>query len=91
MVRFELRRAETVCSLAITYQHDLARPKLELIQPYAHKAFELLEAWVESGIAPPPSQCVQRGGAIVEKPPATECKNLLELERPISNGPSAIR
>ena len=66
-------------------------PNLELIQPYAHKAFELLEAWVERGIAPPPSQCVQRGGAIVEKPPATECKNLLELERPISNGPSAIR
>ena len=29
MVRFELRRAETVCSLAITYQHDLARPKLD--------------------------------------------------------------
>ena len=66
-------------------------PNLELIQPYAHKAFKSLEAWVERGIAPPPSQCVQRGGAIVVNPPATECKNLLELERPISNGPSAIR
>ena len=29
MVRFELRRAETVWSLAITYQHGLARPKLD--------------------------------------------------------------
>ena len=29
MVRFELRRAETVWSVAITYQHGLARPKLD--------------------------------------------------------------
>ena len=28
-VRFELRRDETVWSLAITYQHGLARPKLD--------------------------------------------------------------
>jgi hypothetical protein len=62
-------------------------PDLELIQPYAHKAFESLEAWVERGIAPPPSQCVQRGGEIVERPAATECKNLLELGR----GSSSIR
>jgi Tannase and feruloyl esterase len=59
-------------------------PHLELIQPHAQKAFELLEAWVERGIKPPPSQCVQRGGTIVDRPNATECENLLELERPIS-------
>ena len=53
-------------------------PDLELIQPHAHRAFDLLEAWVERGIAPPPSQCVQRGGAIVDRPQATECENLLE-------------
>ena len=39
-------------------------PDLELIQPHAHRAFELLEAWVERGIEPPPSQCVPRGGRI---------------------------
>jgi pimeloyl-ACP methyl ester carboxylesterase len=53
-------------------------PDLELIQPHAHRAFELLEAWVERGIAPPPSQCIQRGGSIVDKPQATECEILLE-------------
>ena len=36
-------------------------PNLELIQPHAQKAFDLLEDWVERGIAPPPSQCVQAG------------------------------
>ena len=29
MVRFELRRVETVWSVAITYQHGLARPELD--------------------------------------------------------------
>ena len=53
-------------------------PNLELIQPHAQKAFDLLEDWVERGIAPPPSQCVQRGGSIVDRPQATECENLLE-------------
>jgi Tannase and feruloyl esterase/3HB-oligomer hydrolase (3HBOH) len=53
-------------------------PDLELIQPHAHRAFDLLEAWVERGITPPPSQCIQRGGTIVDKPQATECENLLE-------------
>ena len=53
-------------------------PDLELIQPHAHRAFELLEAWVERGIAPPPSQCIQRGGSIVDIPLATECEILLE-------------
>jgi len=53
-------------------------PDLELIQPHAHRAFELLEAWVERGIAPPPSQCIQRRGSIVDRPQATECEILLE-------------
>jgi Tannase and feruloyl esterase/3HB-oligomer hydrolase (3HBOH) len=56
-------------------------PNLELIQPHAHQAFELLEAWVERGITPPPSQCVQRRGTIVDRPQATECEHLL-----VSNG-----
>ena len=53
-------------------------PNLELIQPHAHRAFDLLEAWVERGIEPPPSQCVPRGGGIVYRPQATQCENLLE-------------
>jgi pimeloyl-ACP methyl ester carboxylesterase len=53
-------------------------PNLELIQPHAHKAFNLLEAWVERGIAAPPSQCVLREGTIIDRPQATECKDLLE-------------
>jgi pimeloyl-ACP methyl ester carboxylesterase len=52
-------------------------PNLELIQPHAHRAFELLEAWVERDTTPPPSQCVRRGGTIVDKPLATECETLL--------------
>jgi hypothetical protein len=62
-------------------------PDLELIQPRAHRAFELLEAWVERGIEPPPSQCVPRGGTIVDRPLANECENLLEpnAEHPSRN------
>ena len=60
-------------------------PNLELIQPHAHKAFDLLEDWVERGIAPPRSQCVKRGSTIVDEPQATECENLLE---PLAEHPS---
>jgi hypothetical protein len=55
-------------------------PNLELIQPHAHKAFELLEAWVEHGMSPPPSQCIQRGGTISDRPQASECERCLHLE-----------
>lgn len=43
-------------------------PQLELIQPHAHRAFELLVGHVESGAALPPSQCIPRGGAITGAP-----------------------
>jgi pimeloyl-ACP methyl ester carboxylesterase len=52
-------------------------PNLELIQPHAQKAFDLLEAWVERAMTPPPSQCIRRGGTIVDRPQATECETLL--------------
>jgi alpha-beta hydrolase superfamily lysophospholipase len=42
--------------------------ELELIQPHVHDAFGRLVNWVERGVAPPPSQCVPRGGSIVEHP-----------------------
>ncbi len=52
-------------------------PNLELIQPHAHRAFELLESWVQQGIPAPPSQCIPRGGAIVAAPVETQCSALL--------------
>ena len=39
-------------------------PQLELIEPHAQKAFDLLVAYVEQGSALPPDQCIPRGGAI---------------------------
>ena len=42
--------------------------QLEFIQPHAHRAFQLLVEWVERGTAPPPGQCVPRGGEIVADP-----------------------
>jgi alpha-beta hydrolase superfamily lysophospholipase len=42
--------------------------QLEFIQPHAHEAFRRLTGWVESGITPPRSQCIPRGGAVVDNP-----------------------
>ena len=42
--------------------------QLELLQPHAHDAFHRLVGWVESGVNPPQSQCVPRGGSIVDEP-----------------------
>ena len=49
-----------------TYQ-DLF-PQLELIEPHAQQAFDLLVRYVEHGDALPPSQCIPRGGAIAGAP-----------------------
>ena len=49
-----------------TYQ-DLF-PQLELIEPHAQRAFDLLVRYVERGAPLPPDQCVPRGGAIAEAP-----------------------
>lgn len=43
-------------------------PQLELIQPQAHAAFDLLVAHVEARAPLPRSQCVPRGGAIAQQP-----------------------
>jgi hypothetical protein len=42
--------------------------QLELIQPHAQKAFDLLVDHVEAKKALPPSQCIPRGGLISAKP-----------------------
>jgi len=52
-------------------------PQLELIQPYAQRAFDLLVQHVERGHSLPPSQCIPRGGAIDDSPSQKgHCTNL---------------
>ena len=54
-----------------------ALPDLELIQPHAQRAFELLDDWVEGRAEAPPSQCVPRGRAISAAPAEASCSSLL--------------
>ena len=44
-------------------------PQLELIQPHAQKAFDLLVSAVEHSAELPPNQCIPRGGMIDKNPP----------------------
>jgi hypothetical protein len=43
-------------------------PQLELIQPHAQHAFDLLSESVEQGSPLPPDQCIPRGGSIAASP-----------------------
>ena len=52
-----------------TYQDIF--PHLELIEPHAQRAFDLLVGEVEKGATLPPSQCIPRGGAIADAPSQT--------------------
>ena len=53
-------------------------PQLELIQPHAQHAFDLLVSAVENGVDLPPSQCIRRGGTIDKTPTQLgHCTNLL--------------
>jgi 3HB-oligomer hydrolase (3HBOH) len=53
-------------------------PELELIQPHAQRAFELLVRHVQQRTPLPPDQCIGRGGLIVEAPTVTGgCASLL--------------
>jgi hypothetical protein len=45
-----------------------AFPELELIQPHAQRAFDLLTDYVERGSNLPPDQCIPRGGSITATP-----------------------
>ena len=52
--------------------------QLELIEPHAQRAFDLLVRQVEQGATLPPDQCIARGGAITDTPAqAGHCKSLL--------------
>ena len=53
-------------------------PQLELIQPHAQRAFDLLVDHVERHADLPPSQCIARGGAIADRPAQSgHCAQLL--------------
>jgi hypothetical protein len=52
-------------------------PQLELIEPHAQRAFDLLVAHVEHRDPLPASQCIPHGGAISASPSqAGHCTNL---------------
>ena len=52
--------------------------QLEIIEPHAQRAFDLLVAHVESGANLPPDQCIPRGGAISGSPAQPgHCASLL--------------
>ena len=52
-------------------------PQLQLIQPHAQKAFELLVNFVEKGDSLPPSQCIPKGAQITTHPSETgHCQDL---------------
>jgi len=54
-------------------------PQLELIQPHAQHAFDLLVSHVESHQDLPPSQCIPHGGAISGSPTQPgHCANLFQ-------------
>jgi hypothetical protein len=61
-----------------TYQDTApAFPQLELIEPHAQRAFDLLVGQVERGAALPPDQCIPRGGEISNTPARPgHCANL---------------
>jgi hypothetical protein len=45
-----------------------AFPELELIQPHAQRAFQVLTDYVDRGSNLPPDQCIPRGGSIAASP-----------------------
>ena len=54
-------------------------PQLEIIEPHAQRAFDVLVEHVEHGAPLPPDQCIPRGGAISASPSQPDhCQNLFE-------------
>jgi hypothetical protein len=57
-------------------------PQLELIEPHAQRAFDLLVRHVEHNVPLPPDQCVPRRGAIAETPEQTQTGHCASLFAP---------
>jgi hypothetical protein len=59
--------------------YALVFPQLRVIQPHAHKAFDLLVDHVEKNAALPPSQCIPLDGSIAANPAQPgQCAALLD-------------
>jgi len=70
---YEVQNGNHLDFLKVTF------PQLELIEPHAQQAFDLLVAAVENHAELPPSQCDARGGAIDKQPAQPgHCTNLLD-------------
>jgi 3HB-oligomer hydrolase (3HBOH) len=58
--------------------YNLKFPQLELIEPHAQRAFDVLVEHVENGASLPPDQCIARGGQIADAPAQPgHCPSLL--------------
>jgi 3HB-oligomer hydrolase (3HBOH) len=69
---YEVQNGNHIESYAATFS------QLELIEPHAQHAFDLLVQHVESGAALPPDQCIPRGGEIADAPAQPgHCPSLL--------------
>ena len=69
---YEVQNGNHIDNLTVKF------PQLELIQPHARHAFDLLVSAVENHAELPPSQCIPRGGTIDKNPAkAGHCSNLL--------------
>jgi len=68
---YEVQNGNHIETFKVTF------PQLELIQPHAQRAFDLLVGQVEAGTTLPPDQCIPRGGQISAAPAQPgHCANL---------------
>src|SRR5260221_1447116 len=68
---YEIQNGNHIETFQVTF------PQLELIEPHAQRAFDLLVNQVERGVPLPPDQCVPRAGSIADSPAqAVHCASL---------------
>ena len=69
---YEVQNGNHIETFKVTFR------QLELIQPHALQAFDLLVGAIENQAELPPSQCIPRGGTIARNPAQPgHCTNLL--------------
>jgi len=68
---YEIQNGNHIETFQVTF------PQLELIEPHAQRAFDLLVRQVENDVPLPPDQCVPRAGSIADSPAqAGHCASL---------------